>query len=257
MNTISVLNQKGGVGKTTTTINLAAQLAKTHHKKVLVIDLDPQANSSFVLSHGNSDFELSITDIFDRPKEVAIADCILQATTEVGNIDNLYLVPATLHLSRVIDMNVARINKEKTLIKQLATIKDNFDICILDCPPNFSLTSLNAIMASEFFLLPIDSGSFSLNGLVDCLDVLSEVKEDDPYNYCILRNEFAKGNKLVNEFIGDQLETVKEYVLTTKIRRSEAIGQASITTQPLIHFNKNSNAVNDYKDLAKEVLSKL
>jgi len=253
MKVISIINQKGGVGKTTTAINLSAQLAKTHNKRVLVIDLDPQANLTIVLSGGQFDFTSTIANVFDNPKANPLHKAIIEAKTDGTVINNLYLCPSDIHLSKVIEQSLTKFQRERILLKQLEPLKNDFDIVVLDCPPNMSLTSVNAMVASDFFLIPVDGGSFSLNGLADLLDALEEVKENEQLNYAVFRNEFASSNKLINEFIDGELKNIDGTYLNTKIRRSEAIGQASVTTKPLLNYKASSNAIMDYKALSKEV----
>jgi chromosome partitioning protein len=251
---VSIINQKGGVGKTTTAINLSAQLAKTHNKKVLVIDLDPQANLTIVLSGGQFEFNTTIADVFDAPKKNPLLKSIIPAQADGEPIQNLYLCPSDISLSRVIEQSLTKFQRERILLKQLEPLKNDFDIVILDCPPNMSLTSVNAMVASDLFLIPIDGGSFSLNGLADLLDALEEVKESEQVNYAVFRNEYSASNKLINNFIEGEFNALEGKVLKTKIRRSEAIGQASVMTKPLLSYNQKSNVIYDYKQLSQELI---
>jgi chromosome partitioning protein len=254
--TLAVINQKGGVGKTTTVINLSAQLAH-EGKRVLVIDLDPQANLTVVMTGGQYEFELSITDVFESSKKSSIQRAIIPAKSNGDSLDNLYICPTDIRLSRVIEQSLTKVHRERILLKQLETITSDFDIVILDCPPNLSLTSVNAMMAADMFLIPVDGGSFSLNGLADLLDALEEVKETDSVNFAVFRNEFAKANKLINNFLDEQLSSLESNVLTTKIRRSEDIGQASVSGKTLLNYKPSSLTLSDYKSLAKEVMQRI
>lgn len=249
MKTLAVINQKGGVGKTTTVINLSAQLAH-EGKRVLVIDLDPQANLSVVLTGGQFEFEHSITDVFESSKKCPIQQAIIPAQSNGEAIPNLCICPTDIRLSRVIEQSLTKVHRERILLKQLEAIASDFDIVILDCPPNLSLTSVNAMMAA-------DGGSFSLNGLADLLDALEEVKESEHVNYAVFRNEFAKANKLINNFLDEQLASLEGKVLATTIRRSEDVGQASVSGQTLLNYKPSSLTLADYKSLAKEVMQRL
>ncbi len=151
----------------------------------------------------------------------------------------------------MIEQSLTKVHRERILLKQLDTLRDQFDVVILDCPPNLSLTSVNAMMAADLFLIPVDGGSFSLNGLADLLDALEEVKETDNVNFAVFRNEYAKANKLINNFLDEQLNELEEKVLHSTVRRTEAIGQASVSAEPLMTYKPSSTALNDYKALVK------
>ncbi|MGL4751382.1 MAG: ParA family protein [Aeromonadaceae bacterium] len=262
--TIAVINQKGGVGKTTTVINLAACFAELG-KRVLAFDLDPQGNLSTVLSGGRYEFNMTVADLFDKPKRVDIQATIIQGEANKEPIPNLYLVPADIRLSRVIEQSLTQIHRERILMRHLDKLDGQFDIILLDCPPNLSLTSTNAMMAADMFLIPVDGGSFSLNGLADLLDALEEVKETENVPYFAFRNERAKQNKLINEFLDEQLKGLRDRVgtngksgvLNSCIRREESIGQASVTGMPLRYYRPGALATMDYKELATEVLNKI
>ncbi|WP_086774678.1 ParA family protein [Vibrio coralliirubri] len=250
---ISAANQKGGVGKTTTLVNLGAELARK--RKVLVIDLDPQGNCSKTLT-GQRDFkfEATVAALFDKPKVVSIVDLIQPAQLNGNSIENLYVVPADVQLSRVIETSLTKINRERILEKQLVRLGDTYDFILLDTPPNLSLTTLNAIQASDLILIPVDSGAFSLDGISSLLEAVSEIKEDEG-NYLILRNEVDSRNTIINEFIDEELEVVQDKLLPISIRRSEHVGQANAVSSPVRFYKSGSLVNNDYRKLAVFLLN--
>ncbi|CAK2669397.1 chromosome partitioning protein [Vibrio crassostreae] len=250
---ISAANQKGGVGKTTTLVNLGAELARK--RKVLVIDLDPQGNCSKTLT-GQRDFkfEETVAALFDKPKVVSIVDLIQPAQLNGNSIENLYVVPADVQLSRVIETSLTKINRERILEKQLVRLGDTYDFILLDTPPNLSLTTLNAIQASDLILIPVDSGAFSLDGISSLLEAVSEIKEDEG-NYLILRNEVDSRNTIINEFIDEELEVIQDKLLPVSVRRSEHVGQANAVSSPVRFYKSGSLVNNDYRKIAVFLLN--
>ena len=246
---IAILNQKGGVGKTTTTINLGASLASSGNR-VLVVDLDPQGNLSKVASGGELRFTPNVMDLFTRSNNVNIQDMIMN----VPNCQNLSFIPTDIRLSRVIETGLTLSFREVRLSNHLETIKEQFDFIILDCPPNLSLTTINAIVAANLFLMPINSGVFALDGLEDLLDALNEINPQNSPHYFAFRNDVALQNKVINGAIDEDLQQISQgKILKSTIRRSEHIGQASFMSIPLMQYKKTSNAINDYNNLAEEV----
>ncbi|KOO15530.1 chromosome partitioning protein ParA [Vibrio xuii] len=253
-NVISAANQKGGVGKTTTLVNLAAEL--TRRKKVLIIDLDPQGNCSKTLTgQRNFKFEDTIAAMFDKPKVVSIVDLVRPALLDGYSIRNLDIVPADFQLSRIIETSLTKINRERILEKQLSKLVDIYDFILLDTPPNLALTTLNAIQASDLILIPVDSGAFSLDGISPLLEAVSEIKDDDA-NYLILRNEVDQRNSIINEFIEEELEVAQDKVLPVSIRRSEHVGQANAVSAPVRFYKAGSLVNNDYRKLASIIIEK-
>ncbi|MGR6862817.1 ParA family protein [Aliivibrio salmonicida] len=249
--TIAVLNQKGGVGKTTTTINLGDVLAKQGNR-VLVVDLDPQGNLSKVVSGGDIRFDNNVMDLFAKDNKSNIRDML----RTVEGYGNYFYIPTDIRLSRVIESGLTLSFREVRLTNHLKKLDSDFDFIILDCPPNLSLTTTNAIVAADLFLMPVNSGVFALDGLEDLLDALNEVSQNDYLNYYVFRNEVAVQNKVINSAINEDLELIsKGRVLNSSIRRSEHIGQASFMSLPLSKYKKGSIAINDYKNLARELLT--
>ncbi|MGI9920383.1 ParA family protein [Vibrio owensii] len=247
---IALLNQKGGVGKTTTAINLSDILANQGFN-VLGIDLDPQGNFSKVISGGEVRFQKNVMQLFLKDSSVDISQLVI--TSECN--DNFSYIPTDIRLSRVIESGLTLSFREHRLSKHLEKVKEQYDFIVLDCPPNLSLTTTNAIVAADLFLMPVNSGVFALDGLEDLLDALNEVGQGAELNYYVFRNEVAVKNKKINSAIDeDLLDIASSRVLKTSIRRCEDIGQASFMSLPLSKYKKGSVAINDYRALVKEIL---
>ncbi len=248
---IGFANQKGGVGKTTSVVNLGAELCRK--KRVLIIDLDPQGNCSKTLTgQVDFDFESTVASMFDKPKVVSIEDLIQPAKAKGVDIENLDIVPADFQLSRVIETSLTKINRERILERQLAKLKGKYDYILLDTPPNLSLTTLNAIQAADLLIIPADSGAFSLDGINPLLEAVYEIKDDEA-NYLILRNEVDSRNTVINEFIDESLQVAEGKVIDVMIRRSEHVGQANALAMPVRFYKPSSLVNNDYRNLARIV----
>ncbi|MEZ9900184.1 ParA family protein [Vibrio breoganii] len=256
MKVFGFANQKGGVGKTTTLINLASELAK--NKQVLVIDLDPQSNCTKALtSKRGYGFDMSVAAMFDKPKVISLNDIIIPALDGGEDvIDNLYIAPSDFSLSKVIETSLTKINREQILEKQLKKLEKQYDYVLLDTPPNLSLTTLNALKASEFVIIPVDSGAFSLDGIDPLLEAIEEVTDEEP-NYVIVRNEVDARNAIINDYLDDELETTEYNILPFQIRKTESIGQAHALYTPLRFYKPGSVVNNDYRKLAKFVSEEL
>ncbi|EGQ9712134.1 MULTISPECIES: ParA family protein [Vibrio harveyi group] len=251
MKIITIANQKGGTGKTTTVINLGAEIARK--KRVLIIDLDPQGNCSKTLTGGETfDFEETVSYLFDKPKVADIAKLVRPVLHNDKEVENLWVIPSDIRLSYVIETSLTKINRERILEKHLEKIAQDFDVVLLDTPPNLSLTTLNALQASELMLIVVDSGVFSLDGISPLLEAGEEIKGEQPL-YRILRNKLDKRSTIINEFISEELEVIKDMVLPHSVRTSEDITQAHTLSMPLRLFKKGSPVINDYRNLARQI----
>lgn len=240
----AVVNRKGGVGKTTTAANLSHEFSK-RGARVLLIDIDAQANVTRLVS-GDAPHRHTIADVLENPK-LDIRDAIHHS--ESFGID---YVPSTELLSRVQESLSGRFQREFILRKKLANL--DYDRIIIDCPPDSGLGTTNALVAANKYLIPIDSGSFALDGLGNLLMLLAEVNEGrGGYSYAILRNEYSTAAKRMNAFVDEQLSSKSEQLLSTRIRRSETIQQAAACAVPVSTYAPGSIAAQDFKTLAQEV----
>lgn len=272
---IAIANQKGGVGKTTTAINLGHMFSRVG-KRVVYMDLDPQANGTQILSAGRSEFESNtISDIFMPPagstSTLPISSLILPVeqrnkskkealTKPVITIPNYFYVPSNLQLASVIESGMSLLRRESILSNALRDIKDGeYDYIILDCPPNLSLTTVNAIVASDLVLVVLDRGTFSMVGMTRFIASLSQMKDlpVNQLNFYIAENGYVAGHKVVNEKMIEWLKSVKHRILPCRIRRMQDVENSYAEMSLVGHYKPSSLIMNDYAKLAKEVYFKL
>ena len=245
---IAEINQKGGVGKTSGTINKARILA-SQGKKVLIIDLDHQANCSVVFNRDNE--ENNISNIFSD-KKPNIQKLIFAAKLPSGDtIENLYIIPSSIKLSRVIENAITRTHRERILEKSIKDIKYDFDVIFIDCPPNLNLAVINAILISDKIVIPV-AGKFSLDGVSDLLDTIEEVKEN--FDFLVYRNLVDNRNKTINNYIVEQLKFIKGNTCNTYISQSQDIEKANASNLSVLDFSPKSKIVEQYTNLLAEIL---
>ena len=241
---VAVINQKGGTGKTTTTINLGSALSKLG-KKVLLIDLDPQSNLSYSLAISNPDATLA---------SVFLGDQSLQDTWVEK--DGLWVVPGSNELVDVEISLVTEQDREKFLQRILAEAK-GFDFILIDCPPSLSVLTLNALTAAHEVLIPLQMEVLTLQGLDQIMNTVQKVKKAfNPQLKVkgIVVVMFDVRRKLSQEVLEYLHENVKEKIFRNHIRMNVKLAEAPSFGQSILDYDASSNGARDYMALAEEYL---
>jgi len=248
---IAVANQKGGVGKTTTAINLSACLGKLG-KKTLLIDIDPQGNSTSGLG------------VDPRSVETSVYDCIINETpmSEVlidTGFDNLWICPSNINLAGAELELVMKENREYVLKNSIREIKDNFDFIFIDCPPSLGLITLNSFSAAESVLVPIQCEYYALEGLSQLTNTIKMVKKalnPELTLEGVLLTMFDARTNLSIQVVDEVKKFFREKVYATVIPRNVRLSEAPSFGQPIIEYDKHSKGAECYTELASEVIEK-
>jgi chromosome partitioning protein len=245
---ISIANQKGGVGKTTTAVNLGAALAELDFR-VLVIDLDPQGNATTGMGISHRNVEGSIYDVIMN--DAPIDDCV-----EPTSVRNLFVVPATIDLAGAEIELVPAFSRELKLRRALAQVRDDYDFTLIDCPPSLGLLTVNGLAASDDVLVPIQCEYYALEGLGQLLRNVSLVKTNlNPSLDMrgIVLTMYDARTKLAEQVEREVRAHFGPKVYRTVVPRTVRISEAPSFGQPVTVFDSSSRGAVAYRELAKEV----
>lgn len=248
---IAIINQKGGVGKTTTAINLSAALGELG-KKVLLIDLDPQGNSSSGLGVEKEQVENCIYDVL-------LNDVLLQEAIVPEVTAGLDVVPATINLAGAEVELVSEMARENRLKEAVAPMRGHYDYIFIDCPPSLGLLTVNALVAADKLLIPIQCEYYALEGVTKLLESMKRVKSRlNPTLdiYGILLTMYDSRTTLSKQVVDEVREYFGRLVFATPIPRTVKLSEAPSFGQPITQYDPKGRGALSYIELAKEVIAR-
>ncbi len=246
---ISIANQKGGVGKTTTAINIAASLAAAE-KHILLIDTDPQGNSTSGMGIARENLNGSLYNIYNGTKNI---EEVIQNT----ELNHLKIIPSNIDLIGAELELIAKEGRETILKRAIEPVKSRFDFIFIDCPPSLSLLTLNALVAADSLLIPMQCEYYALEGISSLIKTLELVRES--FNSYldiegILLTMFDGRNTLANQVAAELKNHFGDKVYKTMIPRNVTLAEAPSHGKPVILYDIHSKGAQSYLELAKEMM---
>ena len=248
---ITVTNQKGGVGKTTTSINLSFYLAKAG-KKTLLIDFDPQGNASSGLGIDKNDLDRTMCDVM-------LGDCELKDVVVANKVKKLYVAPTIPELANVEVQMAEMENKFLILKRAIASVADDYDYIIIDSPPSLSLLTVNGMIAAEYLLIPVQTEFYALEGvsqLLKSMDLVKKAMNPDLKLLGVLATMYDRRTTLSSQVLAEVKKFFKEKVFDTTIPRNVRLAEAPSHGVAIGQYDRFSKGAKAYKSLAEEVMER-
>lgn len=249
--TIAIANQKGGVGKSTTAINLSACLAEAG-QRVLTIDMDPQGNTTSGLGIDKDDQEVTVYELLIG--ECELEDCLIKT-----DFDNLSLIPSDVNLAGAEIELIGLDNKEYILKEQIDKIRDDYDYIIIDCPPSLSMLTINAMTTANTVLVPIQCEYYALEGLsqlMHTIDLVQQRLNPDLEIEGIVFTMYDARTNLSLQVVENVKENLNQNIYKTIIPRNVRLAEAPSYGQPITIYDPRSSGAESYRLLAEEVINR-
>ena len=252
MKKVCIFNQKGGVGKTTTNINLCAYLAMEGYK-VLTIDIDPQGNTTSGLGLDKRNLEMSMYDVITS--DASLKEIILKSEL----VQNLYIAPSTMELAGAEVEMIGKENREVILANKIQEVEDDYDFIFIDCPPSLGVLTINALTSVESVLIPIQCEFYALEGVGQLINTIKLVKKSlnkDLEIEGVVMTMYDYRTNLSNEVFEEVKNFFNEKVFETTISRNIRLAEAPSFGLPIMLYDEKCKGAESYKALTKEFLSR-